>query len=845
MEKSLFKEDIKTVAKRIVAASNGNFKQTEVLDLLAKADGYSGYNQEYRLFANSQREIGKILNEKYLPLFVDNELIYNVYMKGSNIDTNCSIYLSNLKHIIQNFFRFKDGSSIEIHYNYDDIYLYKKPINIDVNFEHEFLAKDDDEDSDYFDYNIIQDLKHCNMLIPIHFIGNKIGDNIKNMNIYKFIDWFKECFDLEYRPYNILLKDCGYTYPINKSIESRINKIFYSIKEDRVKNCKLSNLELQEEDEFDSQGIFFVDVDYLIPHQALKIKLFYSFPKSNLIKKHHEFLSFKQGVENNMFDSIKEDNLFAFELEAVQIINSSDEFEFKFDEESTANEGDDSIERMSNTKSLQYINNPEDVFNVVIENKKLNQIVKNRSLLHFEIIKNALEEFDFHDSNFNKNIFEASIKKISYFSSFEQETYRYIFDCIDESLAKIMNDNMELLLTDIYSNIQKDKKEEGKKMKNLSRELFDDYDFRRNIAYASTKLDKIKEKEDSSNDIAEYVYLMLELIEQKYKFKRDDLFVSFIFTDEEIIVKKRLLDVNLDSRELDDNLNLTDDSYIVSLNITDVVNKAYSVNPLEFIQYIVKELDLKCKPFLSNHISELEILYGNLDEIEIDINLKYLALNDGYYIADIDYLVPERNIKIRLSYMFDVKELQKNVLDMKNEFELDTDLSELYSEFESYSDDLFEDEVSEFIFSKIPFDYAFAHSLQMIQFEQIDKDFKYSLEELITEKIPDACPYSFIDTLEPLNTNTPISKIIENLLSNDVLSSAINDNAKANLNKINNIIDDSIYDIENEEYKDEVVFSLYKYIFDTLDEKLLFTMNERVRKAIALTYTLIHNEFKG
>lgn len=70
---------------------------------------------------------------------------------------------------------------------------------------------------------------------------------------------------------------------------------------------------------------------------------------------------------------------------------------------------------------------------------------------------------------------------------------------------------------------------------------------------------------------------MLELIEQKYKFKRDDLFVSFIFTDEEIIVK-RLLDVNLDSRELDDNLNLTDDSYIVSLNITDVVNKAYSVN---------------------------------------------------------------------------------------------------------------------------------------------------------------------------------------------------------------------------------------------------------------------------
>lgn len=47
------------------------------------------------------------------------------------------------------------------------------------------------------------------------------------------------------------------------------------------------------------------------------------------------------------------------------------------------------------------------------------------------------------------------------------------------------------------------------------------------------------------------------------------------------------------------------------------------------------------------------------------------------------------------------------------------------------------------------------------------------------------------------------------------------------------------------EYKDEVVFSLYKYIFDTLDEKLLFTMNERVRKAIALTYTLIHNEFKG
>lgn len=31
-------------------------------------------------------------------------------------------------------------------------------------------------------------------------------------------------------------------------------------------------------------------------------------------------------------------------------------------------------------------------------------------------------------------------------------------------------------------------------MKNLSRELFDDVDFRRNIAYASTKLDKIKKK---------------------------------------------------------------------------------------------------------------------------------------------------------------------------------------------------------------------------------------------------------------------------------------------------------------------------------------------------------------
>lgn len=46
-------------------------------------------------------------------------------------------------------------------------------------------------------------------------------------------------------------------------------------------------------------------------------------------------------------------------------------------------------------------------------------------------------------------------------------------------------------------------------MKNLSKELFDDVDFRLNIAYAATKLDKIKEKEDSSNDIAEYVYSML------------------------------------------------------------------------------------------------------------------------------------------------------------------------------------------------------------------------------------------------------------------------------------------------------------------------------------------------
>lgn len=136
MRDSIFNKPFKDIAKALVKASDGNIKQTEALNLLAKMDGFPSYNKECRKFANYEQNIKAALQLKIEELQKEWELL------GKNPLGNVEQYIMNLFNVISSFFVFKDNSKILIVAQEDNAFeffedgfkycVYKNLLDIDI-----------------------------------------------------------------------------------------------------------------------------------------------------------------------------------------------------------------------------------------------------------------------------------------------------------------------------------------------------------------------------------------------------------------------------------------------------------------------------------------------------------------------------------------------------------------------------------------------------------------------------------------------------------------------------------------------------------------------------------------
>lgn len=109
MRDSIFNKSIKDIAKLLVKATDGNIKQTEALNILAKMDGFSSYNKECREFANYEQNIKESLQESILALEVE----WRALGKDSSIGKTEG-YIKHLFDVIESYFVFNDNSKISI-----------------------------------------------------------------------------------------------------------------------------------------------------------------------------------------------------------------------------------------------------------------------------------------------------------------------------------------------------------------------------------------------------------------------------------------------------------------------------------------------------------------------------------------------------------------------------------------------------------------------------------------------------------------------------------------------------------------------------------------------------------
>lgn len=117
MRESIFNKSIKDIAKALVKATDGNIKQTEALNILAKMDGFPSYNKECRGFANYEQNIKAVLQTKIDELQIDWEKLG----RNKTVD-NQNEYILKLFKVIESFFVFKDNSKIEIE-RLEDVFL--------------------------------------------------------------------------------------------------------------------------------------------------------------------------------------------------------------------------------------------------------------------------------------------------------------------------------------------------------------------------------------------------------------------------------------------------------------------------------------------------------------------------------------------------------------------------------------------------------------------------------------------------------------------------------------------------------------------------------------------------
>lgn len=456
MRDSIFNKSIKDIAKALVKASDGNIKQTEALNLLAKMDGFPSYNKECREFANYEQNIKAALQLKIEELQKEWESL-SQFELGKD-----EKYIKHLFDVIESFFVFRDNSRIVIVRQNDTAFdffedgykycVYKNLLDIDIlRFSTlDYRTAHIHEVEELKVYNSLQD----DIYQEIPYL-NKDNQSFRfrllNKHPSKIIDWFKKYFDLKYSGYSN-------KYDHEQSI---INNYLSNIPVDIKTSYKEQLLEPKELEEY------FVDIDYVLSEHNIKIRLSYQFHTQYMIDSLHNEL-FLENNQSNVKEYIAKElkdsksslfrqlgmefgynNHFGICLVGVQFAAIDEEFSFQISTYDKNIDGDFSKYYQLSGVSASLVN-PACAFDISV-NELTKNLLKKQSYSKYSCIKEGIKNnevmYEMHDFRCIEDQ-EFNVNKDLTFS-----TYKYVFETLNNELVHLMNKTSKEVLTDILVDI--------------------------------------------------------------------------------------------------------------------------------------------------------------------------------------------------------------------------------------------------------------------------------------------------------------------------------------------------------------------------------------------------------
>lgn len=455
MKECIFNKSIKDIAKALVKATDGNIKQTEALNILAKMDGFPSYNKEYRELANYEQNIKAVLQTKIDELQIDWEML------GRNkTPENKNEYILKIFKVIESFFVFKDNSKIQIELLEDELFPWES-------YTHRFRVIKCIIDSDLFKYlrthrksvlssdfdtlsnDVYNSLKEFVFQEIPNF--NKVNDiDLTNIHPSKVINWFKNFFDLKYSGY----------YDRDNQEKSFINNY-------------LSNIEIEVNSNYLKQPIeakevsYSIKIDYVLKEHNIKIRLSYQlgmeYPtiqniysilfQENQIKIKDDISLLKDYVLKEICEGrvdlsaeiSGDNNFFGLNLVHVEIQKIGDEF------------------NMYRKKNLFL--NPKATYNSCI-NELTKPILKKESFCKYCFVKEGI----LNNTDLQRLYIEGTEKDEEeeniIFKDISFSILKYVFETLNYELVHIMNNTFKKVFTDVIVDIRLRRKSIIEKLEN-------------------------------------------------------------------------------------------------------------------------------------------------------------------------------------------------------------------------------------------------------------------------------------------------------------------------------------------------------------------------------------------
>lgn len=482
MDDSIFSTELKEAAKKLVAASDKHYKQTQALNIIAKMDGFESYDECLHI-ANTPREFEKLINTRIESIAKEwaklkgleehyfDTATHELTENHDNVELVFS-YLYNLVRLLEGIFIFNDGSKLILEVGHYELEVFKGLLNAT-------FYNDDEEEEEAL--NI---LKEKFLVQGINFNMGLIREKAISMNPKKFIAWFKKCFDLKYNFFTDFFDAKEYpNRPVNKKIKvSKTNVLYLPGKLSMGEKV----WELMEGLETDN---YLAEIDFEIPHHKIKFRLSYSFCIDEIEKPLfnekalHDNYEVEDGGEDysedknfleyaseelitphlkegddfvyNMFNSTNYENAFAHSLVGIQFCKSNEEFKCSIGDYFKDNNYKESFyEYLGQIGMIGTTISPDAIFKTWGQDDKehfMLQLLKESNLNRYECIRSCFDSIDIND---NEDIF-GGYEEIgfNYHKDLTYSVFKYVFSSLDESLPYVVDREFKYLFNEVTEKI--------------------------------------------------------------------------------------------------------------------------------------------------------------------------------------------------------------------------------------------------------------------------------------------------------------------------------------------------------------------------------------------------------